>query len=52
MLQVGNNLWKEIRARIEGCVLKPFSSLKSAFVSEYEADLMKKVESLRKSWLT
>ena len=48
MLQVGNNLWKEIRARIEGCVLKPFSSLKSAFVSEYEANLMKKVESLEK----
>ena len=48
MMQVGNSLWKEIRARIEGCVQKPFSSLKSAFISEHEADLMLKVESLEK----
>ena len=46
MTQVGNDVWKEIRSRLEGCIQKPFNTLKVAFISEHEVDLLKKVEFL------
>lgn len=46
LTQVGNDIWKEIRNRLEVCVQKPFNTLKEAFVSEYEDELIRKVQSL------
>ena len=51
LIQFGNDIWREIRSRVEVCVQKPFNTLKAAFVSEYEEELLKKVKNLERQLL-
>lgn len=46
MTHVSNDVWKEIRGRLEVCVQKPYNTLKAAFISKHEEELLKKVDEL------
>ena len=46
MLQIGGQMWKEIRDRVEAWVSKPYYSLQGAFVSRHEDMLIAEVDRL------
>lgn len=46
MLTIGNQMWKEIRERLESWVTKPFHTLQGAFLSQHESDLLLQVQGL------